>query len=450
MKIAVIGAGISGLGAAWALARRHQVTLYEKNARIGGHANTVDVPGLTPGTTQPVDTGFIVFNEATYPNLIALFDRLGVATEPSDMSFGLSVDGGRLEYSSDGVLGLFAQKRNFVNPRHYWMLRETLRFFGETQRLLDRDRLDGTLGEFLTQGGYGRGFVDDHLLPMAAAIWSASLDDVTGFPAKSFARFFANHGLLQTFGRPRWFTVTGGSRRYVEAMLAQMGPVTVCADRAVARVARLDEGGVAVTDRTGETERFDAAVLAGHADDSLAMLADPHTDEADALACFRYADNRAILHADAALMPRRKRAWASWNYLAGTTQERGRAVAVTYWMNRLQNIDPNTPLFVTLNPLVEPKPERVFAEFLYAHPQFDQRALAAQTRLPTIQGRDRIWFCGSYFGHGFHEDGLASGLAVAAALGALPPWQVRQVSPAYDTATPDDGAVGERPRMAAA
>lgn len=439
MRIAVVGTGISGLAAAWMLNRDHEIVVFEQDGRIGGHSNTVDVQ-VGGCRSVPVDTGFIVYNEATYPNLTKLFGHLGVATEPSEMSFSVSIDDGRLEYAgSDSLLGLFAQKRNFLRPRFWGMLRDILRFYREAPAVVAQEAGDGpTLGRLLAEGGYGRAFIEDHLLPMGAAIWSTPVDRMLDFPAESFVRFFQNHGLLTVTGRPVWRTVTGGSRRYVDRLSAgyRQRIRTGCAVIGVRR----ETDGVSIAHGNGGEERFDQVVFATHADQALALLTDASPEERRLLGAFHYRSNLAVLHRDPALMPRRRRAWASWNYLADGQRGGGAPVALTYWMNRLQNIDPASPLFVTLNPPLGPAPQTVLGSFAYDHPIFDAEAMAAQASLPNIQGWNRTWFCGSWCGYGFHEDGLTSGLAVAEALGARRPWSVTEASPAAAFATPRDSS----------
>lgn len=427
-RIAVIGSGIAGLGAAWALGRRHDVTLYESAARLGGHTNTVDV--TLEGRRIAVDTGFIVYNAPNYPHLARLFEALGVATQPTDMSFGVSVDRGRLEYAGSWR-GLFAQPANWLKPTYLGMIADVLRFFREAPPM--RDRVDGpTLGEFLAARRYGNAFINDHLLPMAAAIWSAPTRAMLGFPMASFARFCANHGLLQISGRPQWRTVVGGAREYVRAIAATLPDIRLASP---VRAVRALRDGVIVQDLHG-VARYDQVVVAAHGDDALAMIAEPTADERRILGAFRYQPNVAVLHRDPRLMPRRRAAWAAWNYLADRPVDArtpdDRHVCVTYWMNRLQNLDA-PPIFVSLNPTREPIPNLVHATFHYMHPVFDAGALAAQRDLAAIQGRRRLWFCGSYCGYGFHEDGLSSGLAVAAALGAPAPW-AGEIPPEQDRA----------------
>ncbi|WP_119677679.1 NAD(P)/FAD-dependent oxidoreductase [Indioceanicola profundi] len=437
MRIAVIGAGISGLGAAWLLNRAgHEVAVYEQNRRAGGHANTVEAPGIG-GRAVPVDAGFIVYNESTYPNLTALFDHLQVPTDRCSMSFAVSVDRGRLEYAGRNVAGMFAQKRNLLSPGYHLMLRDILRFYKVAPKLLaDPDRADLTLGEFLVQQSYGHRFIYDHLLPMGAAIWSGTVADMLAFPAQSFVRFFHNHGLLKLKARPQWRTVRGGSREYVSRLLAELrGPVHT--GRAISALIR-GPGGVTVADAEGLSATYDHVVVATHADQALALLADATEEEKQVLGAFRSISNRAVLHRDPALMPVRPKAWSSWNYLANATRERAAKVSITYWMNALQNIDRRSPLFLTLNPIQEPRQELKLREFIYDQPMLDGPAIRAQARIGRIQGRDRIWFCGAYMGYGFHEDGLSAGLAVAEALGGhRRPWTLLDLSPAGRNARPD-------------
>lgn len=434
-RIAVVGSGVSGLGAAWALSRRYDVTVFEAASRPGGHANTVEVD--TPGRVLPVDTGFIVYNERNYPHLVRLFDALGVATEPSTMSFAASMDGGRMEYAGS-LAGLFAQPANALKPRYWRMIADILRFFRDAPNVLqDPDGDRETLGDYVARAGYGRGFMEDHILPMAAAIWSCPTVQVREFPARSFLRFFHNHGLLLLKDRPQWRTVSGGSREYVRRIAAQFGE-RLRLDTPVTGLRR-DATGVWLATAGAPAQRFDGVVLATHADQALKILGDDaDAAERSVLGSFRYAANEAVLHGDEALMPRRRKVWSSWNYIAGPGQSESRDVSVTYWMNRLQNIE-GPDLFVSLNPLRAPDPSRVHARFTYDHPIFDGAAIRSQQRLPGIQGAHRTWYCGSYCGYGFHEDGLEAGFAVAEALGAPVPWagEVAAASPAADIARAD-------------
>ncbi|BBE71243.1 NAD(P)/FAD-dependent oxidoreductase [Oharaeibacter diazotrophicus] len=421
MRIAVIGSGISGNAAAWALSARHDVVLYEKAPRAGGHSATVDVD--YDGTVVPVDTGFIVYNELNYPNLVALFRHLDVPTEASDMSFAVSVGDGGLEWAGTSLASVFAQPVNLFRPRFLGMIRDILRFNRECTLDHDAGRLDGlTLGAYLERKGFGRGFRDDYLVPMGAAIWSTPDAEILEFPASNFVRFFRNHRLVDR-ERPIWRTVSRGSREYVDRLLAPLKALGKV--RLASPVVAVTRGRTHVEVRTadGETDRFDEVVFAAHADQTLAMLADASADERAVLGAVRYLPNRVVLHRDTALMPKRRSVWSSWNYLRGERDDGRAPVSVTYWMNRLQNIDPARPLFVTLNPVREPDPALVFGEWSYDHPQFDAAAIAAQRRLPAIQGRRRSWFCGAWTGYGFHEDGLVSGLAVAESLGGAIPWR---------------------------
>lgn len=416
-RIAVIGSGISGLSAAWLLAGRHNVTLMEAEGRIGGHSHTVDV--MTARGKVAVDTGFIVHNRVTYPNLTALFAHLGVETRPTRMSFAVSLDGGRLEYAGGKGIGLLAQPANAVKPRFLAMVRDIVRFYREAPARIRGDETE-TLDAWLDRHGYGRALREDHLYPMAAAIWSTPAGSVGGFPVGNFVRFCDNHGLLKLANRPTWRTVAGGSRAYVDAMMARF-PGRVAAGDPVRAVSR-QRHGVVVRTRTGEAT-FDHVVIAAHADQALALLSHPTARERALLGAFRYTDNETVLHGDGALMPVRRRAWAAWNYLA----EAGDAsrLSVTYWMNQLQGIDAATPLFVTLNPLRAPREDLVHLRQTFRHPLFDASAIDAQKRLWSIQGEGGVWFAGAWFGAGFHEDGLQAGLAVAEAIGGVRrPWTV--------------------------
>jgi uncharacterized protein len=421
LRIAVIGSGISGMSAAWLLSERHHVTVYEKDERLGGHTNTVNVPG--PGGEIAVDTGFIVYNEPAYPNLTALFRHLGVATKASDMSFAVSLDGGRFEYSGTDLNGLFAQRRNLVSPRFWSMLMDLRRFYRDATGDLPSLGMI-SLGAYLDRHKFGAAFRDDHLLPMAAAIWSAPSRTLLDYPAASFIRFCDNHGLLKISGRPIWRTVEGGAKTYIASLTARSADrIRVgCGATAVARLA----AGVRVRDARGGVEDFDHVVFACHGDQALALLDDPDEHETAGLQAFRYSRNRALLHRDPGLMPQRKRVWASWNYLgARAASAETRELCVTYWMNRLQGIQEDQPLFVTLNPIAEPRGGTLIAEEIYEHPIFDADALAAQQAIWGRQGTRNTWFCGAHFGSGFHEDGLQSGLAVAERLGGLRrPWNV--------------------------
>ncbi len=421
-RIAIIGSGISGASAAWALARDNEVTIFEANAKPGGHTATVDID--YDGKQVAVDTGFIVYNEHNYPNLTALFAHLGVATHASNMSFSLSLDHGKLEWSGATYTSLFAQKRNVISLPFLYMLREILRF----NKVCVEDRNSGytsalSIGGYLDKRQFSARFVDDYLIPMAAAIWSTPRVKMLDFPADAFISFFENHRLIHN-ERPDWRTVSGGSRNYLAKLLATQG-LTLHCNCPVAKIHRSD-GKVFVSLANGSTEVFDALVLACHSDQALQILGDGTDIERKILAAIPYRPNRVILHRDESLMPKRKRAWSAWNYLRTSKAGGEPEVAVTYWMNRLQGIDEKMPLFITLNPPHEPKPGTVFGEWSYDHPQFDAEAIEAQALLHQVQGNGNVWFAGAWTGFGFHEDGLRSGLEVAVQLGAQLPFPLAQ------------------------
>jgi predicted NAD/FAD-binding protein len=438
-KIAVVGTGIAGMSAAWLLNQGHRVTVYEKNQRVGGHSNTVDA-NIETGTI-PVDTGFIVYNELNYPNLTALFEHLKVPTKDSEMSFAASLGGGEFEYAGTDLNGLLGQRSNIVRPRFWSMMRDLLRFYREAPSFLnDTACSDLSLGEYLAREKYGREFIRDHLLPMGAAIWSTTAAEMAAYPAEAFIRFFVSHGLLNITDRPQWRTVDGGSRAYVERLTADYRSCIQYGG--VRSICRMDDK-VCVTDHQGVQTDYDHVVIATHADEALSLLSDPSETEKALLGAWQYTDNRAVLHTDRSLMPKRSRVWSSWNFIgdAGASEDEESALCVTYWMNRLQSLDPGSPLFVTLNPVHEPAPDKILCEFDYTHPFFDHAALSSQERLWSLQGQRRTWFCGSYFGYGFHEDALQSGLAVAEQLGGRKrPWTVEnesgriQLAPQYQAA----------------
>jgi predicted NAD/FAD-binding protein len=417
LRIAVIGSGVSALSCAWLLNSRHEVVLYEREGRLGGHSNTVTA--RMPGGEVAVDTGFIVFNGATYPNLCALLDHLQAPTRDTDMSFAVSLDQGDFEYAAPN---LFAQRRNIFRPRFWKMLAELVRFYrrapGDIAAMKDPNL---SLGDYLKSQKFGAAFRDDHLLPMAAAIWSSPAQTINDYPAGEFVRFCTNHGLLQFLNRPMWRTIVGGSRVYVETLARALGD-SVRLNREVTSIHRVP-GGVIVRDARGDEDRFDHVVIGAHADQALAMLAEPTPEEQHLLGAFRYSRNLTILHSDAGLMPKRRRAWASWNYM-GTNN----GLCVSYWMNKLQGL-PGDDLFVTLNPPRPPRPETLLRTEMYEHPIFDTAAVAAQKELWSLQGQGGVWYCGAHFGAGFHEDGLQSGLAVAEQLGGVRrPWEVADES----------------------
>lgn len=405
MKIAIIGAGISGLGAAYLLNKQHDITLFEKNAYIGGHTRTLTVAGI------PVDTGFIVYNEPNYPLLSRLFAHLGVATQKSEMSFGASIADGFLEYSSKAP---FAQRKNMLRPQYLRMLADIVRFNKQAHRYIDVP--DMTLGECLDKLNMGPWFRQYYLLAMGAAIWSCSAHSMLAFPAGTFLRFFKNHGLLTIADQPQWYTVTGGSQSYVGKLIADFKD-KVHVNTAARSVLRAADH-VAVTDVTGAQHSFDHVIFASHADETLALLENPTTDERAILGAFAYQANEAVLHSDTRLMPANKSCWASWVYQSQEKISNTPSVSLTYWMNNLQNLPAHTPLFVTLNPGRAIDPALIHDRHMFSHPLFNTAAINAQGQLDRIQGKNRSHFCGAWTRYGFHEDGLMSGVAAARDLGA--------------------------------
>ena len=415
-RIAVVGAGISGLGAAYALSADNDVTIFEAETRLGGHART----RLAGRSRQvPVDTGFIVFNYRNYPLLTGLFAELDVPVKKSDMAFAASIDGGQIEYGLHATSALFAQRRNLIRPAFWRMLTDIPRFNKGALALAETEGL--TLGDLLDRLNMGRWFRDYFMLPLSGAVWSATPEEMLDFPAETFIRFFDNHGLLTLHDQPQWYTVDGGSQEYVNrlATALQKNGADIRTSAPVDVVSRNDS--VWVKTVGGPVEQFDAVVFGCHSDQALAMLADADAEERSVLGGLRYKPNRVILHDDPRVMPTRRACWASWNY-QGRTGQSAPAVSVTYWMNRLQNIPDDVPLFVSLNPLHEIPEKHIFDETVLSHPVFDQAAIAAQERLPAIQGRRGAWFCGAYTRYGFHEDGLLSAVNVAKAMGAAPQW----------------------------
>ena len=426
MRVAVIGTGIAGNAAAWTLSKYYPVTVYDREIRAGGHSHTVTID--YDGTPLAVDIGFIVYNELNYPDLTALFAHLDIETVESCMSFAVTADAGRFEWRGGGrswcetAEGLFAQPRNLLSPSYLWMLRGILTFNTQSVEDYVAGKLAGvSLGEYFRYRKFASRLLTDYLAPMGVAIWSAPANEILDFPAENFIAFFSNHRLLR-YDRPVWRTVKGGSQRYVEKLTSafrdqlRLG----CAVTSIERTPR----GVVVNDSHGSSDTYDHVVIASHSDQALAMLSDADDRERAVLGAIGYAPNTVYLHRDVRLMPKRRRAWASWNFLRW--QREGAAVndvAVTYWMNRLQGIDDDKPLFVSLNPPFEPDPALTFGKYICDHPQYTAAAFAAQKRLGEIQGRRHTWFCGAWTGYGFHEDGLRSGLAVAEALGAAVPWR---------------------------
>ncbi len=433
-RIAVVGGGVSGLASAWLLGRHHQVTLFEAGSRLGGHTHTVDVS--VEGKTHPVDTGFLVFNEKTYPNLVAMFALLGVESVETEMSFAVSLENPDLEWAGSSLATVFGQKRNLLRPNFWGMLSDILRFNRESVAWLAGEHGQHgqrySLREFLRDGSYSSAFSEWYLLPMAAAIWSCPTGQMLDTPLVTFVRFCQNHGLLQVFDRPLWRTVKGGGREYVQKIAAQLDDIRLaCPVSSVQREA----GGLRVSHADG-SECFDQVVMACHSDQTLAILGDSATaGQREVLSAIRYQPNRAVLHTDPRLLPRDEKLWSAWNYFAGSGAPGAQPVAVSYLINRLQPLPFKTPVVVTLNPVREPDPAKVIAEFDYAHPIFDGPAIAAQQRLHEVQGENGVWLCGAWGSYGFHEDGLNSALRVANGLGIRAPWQGGAVPACRELAT---------------
>lgn len=410
MKVAVVGAGVAGLVAARELSRAHEVDVFEADARVGGHTHTidVDVPGRPP---LPVDTGFIVFNERAYPNFCAMLRELGVASKPSNMSFSVHDEATGFEYASSWR-GLFAQRRNLVRPRFWGLLRDILRFFREAPALLEQRDTSLTLSQFLERGRYGRAFIDEHLMPMAGAIWSGRPDLMREFPAAFLLRFFANHGFLQVVDRPPWRVIVGGSRTYLGPLTASYAGRIHRSTPVVELRRETDTEGqlqVRLRTATGDEQRYDRVVVASHSDQARALLGDPTEGERDVLAAFDYQPNLAILHTDERLLPRRRAAWASWNYHV----ERSPLATVSYYMNMLQGFEADENYIVTLNRRDAIDPAKILRTIEYQHPIYTRESVAAQGRHAEIDGAHGLHFCGAYWGYGFHEDAVRSALIVA-------------------------------------
>lgn len=414
MKIAIIGAGISGLGAAWLLDSHHEITLYEANDYWGGHSRTIEIEEQSQ--TIPVDTGFIVFNDWNYHHLTGLLRALDVPYEKSDMSFGISIRDGWLEYTSHNILG---RPANWVRPGYWLMIRDTLRFFKKAPEYLDMDP-SVTLGRCLDELNMGSWFKNYFILPMGASIWSCSAQQMLQFPAHTFIRFFQNHGLLNLLERPQWYTVSGGSREYVRRIVGGLKGRTLknCSVKNVER----KESGVYVTDRRGQVETYDHVIFSCHGNQILRLLANSTPEERRILSAFTFQNNEIVVHKDESFMPHDKKCWSSWVYLSQQSQDLKDTVSLSYWMNSLQNINRDTPIFITLNPERQPPEELVYDRHSFSHPVFDHNAIAAQKALPQIQGKDRLWFCGAYTRYGFHEDGLLSAVNVAKNFGVEIPW----------------------------
>lgn len=430
MRIAIIGSGISGLSAAYLLHSQHEVTIYEKENRLGGHARTRDVNGTA------VDTGFIVFNDRNYPNLLGLFAELGVETIPSNMSFAASIDGGVFEYSSKSLRGIFYNAAQLFDRRRWAMGRDYFRFSRYAKNFL-KNPDDRSLGQLVRDSGVGEHFAQYFILPIGGAIWSCPVTTMMDYPARTFVQFFENHGLLDVNGQPQWRTVKGGSREYIKKLSAAANSVKLKLQCAPVSVTRSGDG-VTIKEKTGTYARYDHVIMAAHADESLALLANPSEQECAVLGAFKFQPNMAYLHGDIALMPKEKRCWASWVYLCDGTKDESPNLAVSYWMNLLQSL-PGQDLIVTLNPATPPKHELTYDQHLFHHPIFDEAAVQAQAMIPSINGVDRISYVGAWQRYGFHEDGIWSAVRVAKQLGAKIPWEDRaqQSAPAM---SPRSGA----------
>ena len=421
-NIAIIGTGISGMASAYLLNQAgHRITVYEKAARVGGHTRTLNID--YNGTPIAVDTGFIVYNEPNYPNLLGLFRHLGVAVQKSDMSFAITVADGKFEWSARTLNSIFGQRANIFSRAFYGMIRDVLRFNARALATTAAHP-EMTLRDLIAHLKLGKGFMDYYLLPMGGAIWSSAPETMLDFPAATFVQFFKNHGLLSLNGQHQWYTVTGGSQEYVTKITAPYRD-HIRTNCAAVRVTR-DAQTVSITDSTGTTETYDQVIFASHANETLAMLSDATAEERQILGAFQYQKNIAYLHRDTSVMPKRRRCWASWVYhtnAPGNDSERADGIGVTYWMNLLQSIDNRTPLFVTLNPAQPIAASLTFNRHEFEHPIFTRETLAAQAQLPSIQGKNKSWFCGAYTRYGFHEDGLLSAVNIAASMGAPIPWQ---------------------------
>lgn len=416
MRIAVVGSGIAGLASAWLLSREHEVVLFESGDYLGGHTHTHDIE--LQGRQYAVDTGFIVHNRAHYPLLTQLFAELGVASQPTTMSFAVRNEASGLEYNAANLDTLFCQRRNLLSPRFLGMVRDLMRFYRQAPALLDQDAAGAggpgpTLGDYLVQHRYGAAFRDEHLVPMASALWSSPAAQVLAFPARYLVQFMANHQMLQVSDRPQWRVVQGGSATYVRALRKRWSVQerVTCPVHAVRR----DADGVEIQSARG-LERFDQVVLACHGDQALALLADAGERECDILGAMTYQANDTVLHTDARMLPRNRKAWAAWN--AHIPREPGGACTVSYCMNLLQGIESPEPFVVTLNRSDAIDPGKILRRMQYAHPVYTHASVAAQARKHEIQGRNRTWFAGAYWGWGFHEDGMRSAVEVARALGA--------------------------------
>lgn len=414
MNIAIIGTGISGLGAAYLLHQHHDLVIYEKNTYVGGHSRTIEVP-IEQGMLA-VDTGFIVFNDRNYPNLLGLFDQIDVPYQKSDMSFGVSIDDGWLEYSSNG---LFAQRKNLFRPQYWRMLVDVIRFNKQALSFIESDPTI-SLGDCLEQLNMGEWFKRYYILAMGAAIWSCPVETIMQFPAQTFLRFFKNHGLLSINDRPQWYTVTGGSREYTRRLIAPFEEHILLNNGAKRVVAKGNQ--FEVTDEQGGSRLFDHVIFACHADQALKLIEQPSVDEQSVLSNFNYQRNHIIVHSDVSFMPQHQQCWSSWVYLS-EQQDDNHGVSLSYWMNNLQSLQTEIPIIVTLNPAKRPKKQLILDEHYFSHPIFDYGAITSQENIRNIQGKRNLWFCGAYQRYGFHEDGLLSAVNVAKSLGVNIPWE---------------------------
>ena len=427
-SLAIIGAGVTGLSAAWLLSDKYDVTLFEKNDYLGGHTHTHEIKEAEE--TLSIDSGFIVYNDKNYPNLIGLFKQLGIKTQATEMSFSFSMNKGSLEYAGTGFWGMFAQRSNILRIRHWKLLKEIVRFnkiahaaLNESEQLKS-DSL--SLGEFLHKHKISSDLQKHYLLPMGAAIWSCPMELMNQFPAYSFLRFFANHGLIDLKNRPQWRTVIGGSNSYVKEMMKTLSSKIKISGGAT-YVHR--EAGKSCVFNSVKKQYFDKVIFACHADEAIELLVSPTEDEIEILGCFQYQKNSTYLHTDKSVMPKRSSAWCSWNYLAETGAKKKpdeAKVTATYWMNKLQKLNANQDYFVTLNPFTEIDKEKIIKKMIYHHPVFSEAAITAQTKLAKLQGIQNTWFCGSYAGYGFHEDALASSVTVCESLGVTIPWKINK------------------------
>jgi predicted NAD/FAD-binding protein len=418
MKIAIIGSGISGLSCSWLFNQKHDITLFEKNDRLGGHSNTASID--YDGKKIDVDTGFIVFNFKTYPNLKAFFELLEVEIQKSNMSFGIKNLDNYFEYSGNNLSGLFAQKKNFFNLKFLKMLKDIVKFNKNAIKLVEsgNDIKNKTLSEFIDELKLGDYFKNYYLFPMSSAIWSCPLELIKKYPAKTFLQFFYNHGLLSVTNQPQWYSVKGGSKEYVKKMSASFANKIKLGCNIV-KSTKIGEK-ILLTDENGQNYEFDHVIFATHADQTHKIISDKTKDEEEILSKIKSSKNTAVLHKDEKQMPKNKKAWSSWVYLFSKKESK---VSLSYWMNNLQNIDKKHPLFVTLNPILAIDEKDIFAKYDYEHPIFDENAIKAQENLDKIQGKRNIWFCGAWTKYGFHEDGLNSAINVAKKFKIEAPWK---------------------------